>query len=132
MIDPWLASIVLWILLETSEKENIKFGLCQQMSRPKEGWKYSRQKCFCMWTRIIIQYPLTLMKWKKSDNVKITFRIYGTIQKSRYERALMTAHQVWAIFFIFTIIISSHRRGCNCFINRDPNFKKNLLWSKED
>ena len=32
------------------------------------------------------------------------FRIYGTIQKSRYERALMTAHQVGAIVAIFIVI----------------------------
>ena len=41
-------------------------------------------------------YPISIDidEMKKSDNVKITFRIYGTIRKSRYERALMTAHQV--------------------------------------
>ena len=38
-----------------------------------------------------------------NDIQKMYFRIYGMIQKSRVERALMTAHQVW-LFYNFSLM----------------------------
>ena len=58
----------------------------------------------------------------------MTFRIYGTIQKSRYERALMTAHQVSNIIeFFFIIIIESSNHLFLFHIYKDHNQSYNVI-----
>ena len=54
------------------------------------------------------------------------FRIYGTIQKSRYERALMTAHQVGTIVMFFIVIFAIMTKCMWTFIHHYPD-KQSLV-----